>query len=57
MRYYCHLCFKSVSSELPGDSVIRAILVCPECLEAGKAILPEREEDKLYKDYPKEKKS
>ena len=34
MRYRCHLCGKSVTSELPDDSVIRALLVCPECIEA-----------------------
>jgi len=33
MRYYCHFCGKSVTSELPADSVIRATLICPECLE------------------------
>jgi len=32
MRYYCQYCHKSVSSELPDDSVIRATLICPECL-------------------------
>lgn len=41
MRYHCHFCGKSVSSELPHDSVIRAILVCPECVEARKIIIPE----------------
>jgi hypothetical protein len=35
MRYSCHFCHKSVSSELPDDSVIRATLICPECLELG----------------------
>jgi len=32
MRYYCQYCSKSVTSELPDDSVIRATLICPECL-------------------------
>jgi hypothetical protein len=36
IRYHCYLCEKSVTSELPGDSVIRAILICPECIEADK---------------------
>jgi DNA-directed RNA polymerase subunit RPC12/RpoP len=35
MRYFCYFCGKSVSSELPDDSVIRALLVCPECIEKG----------------------
>lgn len=43
MRYYCHFCHKSVTSELPDDSIIRAILICPECLEEGKLIFPEDE--------------
>lgn len=33
MRYVCYFCSKSVSSELPHDAVIRALLVCPECIE------------------------
>ena len=35
MRYVCHFCGKSVTSELPDDSVIRALMVCPECFEKG----------------------
>jgi DNA-directed RNA polymerase subunit RPC12/RpoP len=41
MRYYCFSCGKSVTSELPNDSVIRAMLTCPECIEAKKVIFPE----------------
>jgi hypothetical protein len=41
MRYYCNFCYKSVTSELFDDSVIRAILVCPECIEARRIIIPE----------------
>lgn len=33
MRYVCFMCDKSVTSELPEDAVIRAVLICPECLE------------------------
>ena len=33
MRVLCYFCGKSVTSELPDDSVIRATLICPECLE------------------------
>lgn len=43
MRYHCYTCGKSVSSELPGDSVIRAVLVCPECIEAAAVIFPTKE--------------
>jgi DNA-directed RNA polymerase subunit RPC12/RpoP len=42
MRYHCYFCGKSVTSELPSDAVIRASLVCPECIEAGKITIPER---------------
>jgi hypothetical protein len=35
MRYFCWTCHKSVSSELPEDSVIRGLIVCPECIEIG----------------------
>lgn len=41
MRYICWFCKKSVTSELPDDSVIRAILVCPECIEEGRIKIPE----------------
>ena len=44
MRYPCYFCGKSVTSELPEDSVIRAILVCPECIEAKKLFFPENED-------------
>jgi len=32
MRLQCWYCHKSVSSDLPSDAVVRAICVCPECL-------------------------
>jgi hypothetical protein len=40
MRYYCHFCHKSVTNQVPDATVIRAILICPECLEAGKLRFP-----------------
>jgi len=43
MRGLCHFCGKSVTTELPDDTIIRALLVCPECIEAGKVIIPEPE--------------
>lgn len=44
MRYHCYICGKSVTTELPNDSVIRAILVCPECIEAEKVTFSGKEE-------------
>lgn len=41
MRLCCYFCGKSVSNEVPTDTVVRALLVCPECVEAGKIIVPD----------------
>lgn len=38
MRYYCWACNKSVTSELPSDSIIRAVLFCPECIESEERV-------------------
>jgi DNA-directed RNA polymerase subunit RPC12/RpoP len=46
MRYHCYFCGKSVTTELPDDSVIRAVLVCPECIEAKRILLPEDAEER-----------
>jgi hypothetical protein len=35
MRYFCLACGKSVTSELPEDAVIRAVIHCPECYARG----------------------
>ncbi len=32
MRLWCWYCHKSVSSELPNNTLFRAIAVCPECI-------------------------
>lgn len=46
MRYHCHYCGKSVTSLLPEDAVIRATLICPECLQrADPALLNAALED------------
>jgi len=45
MRYHCHFCHKSVTSELPLDTTIRALLVCPECIEANRIIIPDDPKD------------
>ena len=41
MRYFCWCCHKSVTSELPDDAVVRAISVCPECIQEKKILFPE----------------
>ena len=33
MRLLCFGCEKSVSSEVPDDTIIRAASFCPECIE------------------------
>jgi len=33
MRLLCWYCHKSVSSELPEDSIFRCLAICPECIE------------------------
>jgi len=35
MRLLCYFCGKSVSNEVPEETVIRAVLACPECVETG----------------------
>lgn len=32
MRIFCFYCGKCVSTELPDDTIVRAINVCPECI-------------------------
>jgi hypothetical protein len=41
MRLRCWFCGKSVSTEVPDETIVRAILVCPECIEAKKVMIPE----------------
>jgi hypothetical protein len=41
MRLFCNTCGKCVSNEVPDETTIRAALVCPECIEAGKVTFPE----------------
>ena len=33
MRLRCYHCGESVSTEVPDDTIVRAILECPECIE------------------------
>lgn len=46
MRYQCYICGKSVTSELPNDATIRAILICPECIEKQEIIFKGDVEEK-----------
>jgi len=39
MRYHCHSCGKSVTSELPDHSIIRAVMFCPECIEENRVVV------------------
>jgi hypothetical protein len=32
MRLHCHDCGKSVSTEVPDDTILRAVAICPECV-------------------------
>lgn len=32
MRLICFSCGKSVSSAVPADTIVRAVLFCPECM-------------------------
>jgi DNA-directed RNA polymerase subunit RPC12/RpoP len=36
MRLRCNKCHKPVSSEVPEDTVVRAWIECPECIEEKK---------------------
>ncbi|OFW47594.1 MAG: hypothetical protein A2163_00815 [Actinobacteria bacterium RBG_13_35_12] len=36
MILYCSICGNAVSNDLPNNTIVRAGLVCPECLENGK---------------------
>lgn len=33
MRIGCNICGKPVSSEVPDDTIVRAWVECPECIE------------------------
>lgn len=44
MRLICYFCGKSVSNEVPEGTVVRAALVCPECIEKGRITLPDEKE-------------
>ena len=45
MRLKCYYCYKSVSTEVPDDTIVRALLVCPECIDLGKLTEEEIHDD------------
>jgi len=36
MRIPCNVCGKAISTEIPNDSIIRAWVECPECIQEEK---------------------
>lgn len=46
VRLLCYFCGKSVSTPADKETVIRALLVCPECVESGCIYIPEPENRK-----------
>lgn len=41
MKFLCWCCRKPVSSDVLESVTIRAVLICPECIEEGKVIFKE----------------
>jgi len=41
MRLKCHYCGEAASSEVPEETVVRAILICPACIEDGADVIAE----------------
>jgi DNA-directed RNA polymerase subunit RPC12/RpoP len=41
-RLFCVGCGKRVSNDVPDSVVIRAVYVCPECIEAKRLVFPEK---------------
>lgn len=36
MRLTCYECGKSVSTEVSDDTIVRGLIICPECIEKSK---------------------
>lgn len=47
LRLRCFYCGTSVSNEVPEDTVVRAVLICPECLEKEAKELPEEDKSTI----------
>ena len=52
MRYHCWFCGKSVTTPVPDDTLVRALLVCPECIDAKRIVFPEDEPKPSPKNWP-----
>ena len=37
MKLFCIECGKPVSNELPEETIVRAVCICPECIEKQSA--------------------
>lgn len=46
MRLNCYHCGKSVSTEVPSDTILRAIATCPECIENQSPANHDRERER-----------
>ena len=48
MRLRCVLCWKIISTEVPASTIVRAVAICPECVEKFvNMILGERAEEEI----------
>lgn len=45
IRLHCYFCCKPVSSKIPYETVVRALIICPECIEKNRIIIPESEDE------------
>lgn len=54
MRLHCWFCQKSVSTEVPHETVVRATLICPECIIKGMVVFPDRTHDEVPADPEKD---
>jgi hypothetical protein len=53
MRLFCFFCGKSVSTEVPDETILRAVCVCPECIprtlreDVSSILTPKDERDEV----------
>lgn len=40
----CSICGKTVSNTVPFNTIVRAVVVCPECIETGRVVVTEEPE-------------
>jgi len=53
IRLHCYFCNKPVSSIVPSETIVRAAVICPECIEQGRIEIPELEETSPSEDFNK----